>query len=321
MRIELLDILRCPKCYSGLIIEKQTSDEIEMIEGALRCTNCGSNYKIENGMPFLYVDDQNWKSKALEAKGWVDYHKSMGIYDQTGVKIDFILPYFNEEPWIKVSKMFDVCLDILNLKGSERILDLGAARGWAAKNFASKGCKSVAIEIASDDQIGLGRSKALIKESDTYYERIIGDNENMPFNDKSFDIVFCAAVLHHSSKLKELLKNAYRVMADNGIFIAINEPCIGVFEKESDVLKDSEELKFNINETRPNIIQYYNSFMEAGFSNIKIFPYDLHKKKYVWKIKEWVSRFTIDKKTNKILQDHQYLSRTHSDSLINSVLL
>ena len=71
---------------------------------------------------------------------------------------------------------------MLNLNGSERILDLGAGRSWAAKAFAKKGCYSVAIDIVPDDQIGLGRSKVIMNAANTYYERIIGDNENLQIN-------------------------------------------------------------------------------------------------------------------------------------------
>jgi glycosyltransferase involved in cell wall biosynthesis/ubiquinone/menaquinone biosynthesis C-methylase UbiE len=290
---------------------------MEIISGVLVCDGCGSGFKVENGMPFLFVNDADWVSKAREAEGWVNYHKALGIYDQTGVTIDFVLPYF-EGPWVKVSQMFDTCLDILRLKGSERILDMGAARGWAAKNFALKGCKAVAMDIVPDDQIGLGRSKALMKAACVYYDRIIGDNENFPMGDKAFDVVFCSGVIHHTDKLRDVLKNVYRVLDEDGTFIAINEPCIGVFESEQEFLKGSEEVKYNIKERRPTITQYYEALREAGFTQIRIFPYFLYKKS-IDEIVDWTSKYTINKDVDRILDNYHHLNSRYPDDLANRV--
>lgn len=315
MKHEFLKIIRSPCCKSELTLSEQINDDMEIIEGILKCNTCLKEYQIHDGMPLLYIDDANWISKAKEAKGWVELHKHKRIYDQTGVNIDFILPYFENGDWIKVAKMFDICQDILDLKGSERILDLGAARSWAAKHFALKGCESVAIDIVPDDQIGLGRSKALMKEANTYYERVIGDNENLPFVAGTFNIVFCAAVLHHSSNLGQLLKNVFRVMNDGGTFIAINEPCISIFDNESRLMKDSEEIKYNINETRPNINQYYRALMEAGFTDIHIFPYQSYGK-------SCEEPSAIDKtKIDKLIHKFPYLLGSRSKYLINGMLL
>jgi ubiquinone/menaquinone biosynthesis C-methylase UbiE/uncharacterized protein YbaR (Trm112 family) len=320
MQSNLLKVLQCPKCKSSLTLTEEKHDDIEVISGILKCLSCNSTYRVENGMPLLYLDDENWVSKAREAKGWVDMHKSKGIYDQTGVGIDFTLPYFNEEPWIKVSQMFDTCLDMLNLDGTERILDMGAARGWAAKNFALKGCKVVATDIVPDDQIGLGRSKALIKNSNVYYDRIICDNENMPFIDNTFDVVFCAAVIHHTDNLQDLMKSVSRVLNVGGTFIAINEPCIGIFDDEKKHLIDSEELKYNINETRPNLIQYYNTLMNAGFNNIRIFHYSNYRKTSE-EIEKLTKTYVIKEKINKIMSENQYLNETYPYNLMNLSLL
>jgi glycosyltransferase involved in cell wall biosynthesis/ubiquinone/menaquinone biosynthesis C-methylase UbiE/uncharacterized protein YbaR (Trm112 family) len=320
MRQQLLKYLRCPKCESNLTIEEQYSDDTEIICGQLKCELCASRYKIQNGMPFLYIDDNNWINKAKEADGWVELHKSKGIYDQTGVHIDFTLPYFKEEPWIKVSKMFDICLDMLKLNGSEKILDLGAGRGWASKQFTLKGCESFAMDIVADDQVRLGRSKAIMENSKIYYERIIGDSENIPFKDEIFDIIFCSASLHHTSDIGTLLSNIYRTLKYGGTFIAINEPCISIFEDESNALKDSEELKYDINEKRPNLLNYYSALLRAGFVEINIFPYQIYKMKSN-DLKRWHNHYRITEPVDSLLQKNLYMCTGPLGYLVNSVLM
>ena len=144
----------------------------------------------------------------------------------------------------------------------ETVLDLGAGRGWAAKYFAQLGCRVIALDIVPDERIGLGRSTALMERVGTYFDRVIGDGENLPFIDSCFDLVFCSAALHHSSELNSLCANIGRVLRPGGRLCAINEPAIGLLEDEQAILdRDAEaEAKFGINETRPSLLGYINAF-------------------------------------------------------------
>ena len=290
MKESLLDYIVCPKCNFDLYIEDQKSDEIEIISGELKCVNCGEEYKIEHGMPLLYNKNDQWNILDLEAKGWVNIHKDKGIYDQTGNNIDYILPYYDGKPWLKVGSMFDICFNILDLDGSEKILDIGAARGWASKHFSLRGCYSVSIDIVADDQIGLGRSKSIMKEANTYYERVIGDSGNLPFGKETFDIVFCSGALHHTLDIDNLFNNINKVLKPGGMLIAINEPCAGIFMNTDDVISDMEESKYDINETLPNLITYHRGLSDSGFSNINIFPYQVYNQTE-HEFKEWYSNF------------------------------
>jgi SAM-dependent methyltransferase len=254
------------------------TDGEEGVSGELLCTQCGGRYVIRRRMPFLYVDDERWSPKAREAEGWVGYHKKLGIYDQTGFDIDFNLPYLAEEPWLSASRHFDVALRLANLSGGETVLDLGAGRGWAAKHFALKGCHATAIDVVSDEQVGLGRAWALMEQAGVNFHPVIGDNENLPFFSGTFDIVFCAAVLHHTSDLPRLLKSVARVLNPGGWLIAVNEPCIGIYDDERKVLRRdaSEELAFGINESRPDYLKYWFALRRAGFAEIDIAPLEAY---------------------------------------------
>jgi SAM-dependent methyltransferase len=250
----------------------------ELHSGSLDCAGCGGRYRIANRLPLLYVEDEKWTPNAREACGWVEIHKRLGIYDQTGSDIDFQLPYFPEEPWITVARHFDAALELVALTGGETVLDLGAGRGWAAKHFALRGCRAVAIDIVADDQIGLGRALALMEHAGARFEPVIGDFERLPFRQGSFDLVFCAAVLHHSVDLPRLLRSVFRVLKDGGRIVAVNEPCLGAGENEQEVLERdaAQELSFGIKETRPNLGRYWAAFREAGFRDIELIPLEAH---------------------------------------------
>lgn len=274
MKRELLELICCPACEEALAIVEAELHDGEIWEGSLRCTGCDNSYDVHKGMPYLYAQDERWHPKEREAEGWITIHKELGIYDASDESVDLKIPYYPEEPWIGVARSFDMGLEFLDLDGSETILDLGAGRGWAAKELARRGCRVVAIDIVPDDNVGLGRGKALMEHAGVYFERVIGDGENLPFQPESFDVVFGAAVLHHSSHLDLLLQQLHRVLKPGGRLCAINEPCIGVYANEQKELTNSaaHELRVGINETRPNIISYRRAVEQADLEIVEAFP-------------------------------------------------
>ena len=261
MKSELLELICCPGCQGTLTVEVAETYDGEVWEGSLTCSDCDTSFDVHRGMPHLFLRDEQWLPKEREAEGWIRLHKELGFYDPPEKSADLQIPYYPEEPWIGVARSFEMSLDFLDLDGGETILDLGAGRGWAAKEFARHGCRVVAIDIVPDDNVGLGRGKALMKHAGVYFERVIGDGENLPFQPDSFDIVFCAAVLNV-------------ILTPAGRLCAINEPCIAIFADEQRALNESaaDEVRVGINETRPNIIEYRRALERANLEMVEAFP-------------------------------------------------
>ncbi len=271
MYLDALDLLRSPCCHAELTPTLAAPDQTEIVSGSLTCTACGATYAVAKGMPLLYVDDERWVSKAKEAEGWVTYHKELGIYELTDDPVDLRIPYYPEEPWIGVARSFDLALDLLNLTGDETVLDLGAGRGWAAKAFALKGCRVMAVDVVTDELIGLGRGRALMDDAGTYFERVIGDGENLPLAPGSFDIIFASAALHHFSDLDAAFRQVATLLKPGGVLCAIREPAIPLTEREADVLtRDAEpETAVGINETRPSLVEYQRAMARAGLALVR----------------------------------------------------
>ncbi|NLF66277.1 MAG: methyltransferase domain-containing protein [Chloroflexi bacterium] len=266
MKPELLELICCPGCGGALLLSVEEECDGEVEAGVLACSGCEQQYPVKQGMPYLYADDERWAPKAREAAGWVSLHQEMGIYEQGEDAVDLQIPYYPEEPWTRVAPGFDMALEALALDGTETILDLGAGRGWAAKYFALRGCRAVALDVTDDANVGLGRGRVLMRHAQTYFDRIIGDGEQLPFRPGSFDAVFCAAALHHTSELALFLRNVATVLRPGGVLCAINEPAISVLIDERTALKDSsDEIRHGINERRPDLLDYFAALQEAGF--------------------------------------------------------
>ncbi len=266
MRADLIDLLRSPCCHANLHLADAEMERDEIWRGRLTCAACGAGYPVLRGMPQLYRDDERWWPKAREAEGWVTFHKNLGIYDVVEDAIDLHIPYYPQEPWISVARSFDVAMQMIALTGRETILDLGAGRGWAAKHFARLGCRVVALDVVADDNVGLGRAKGLMDHAGVYFDRLIGDGENLPLAPDSFDLVFSAAALHHSSHLPELLQQVAKVLKPGGRLLAVREPCISIAEDEAATLAGvaADEMAVGINETRPDLVDYFDALRGAG---------------------------------------------------------
>ncbi len=261
IRSELLEILACPQCDSPRLRYNEHNSA-----PTLTCETCGQVYGFENGMPLLYTDNAEWAPKRREAQGWVAMWKELGIYDLS----QFIpeLPYIDSEPWATVARMFDAALFQLSLRGDEHVLDLGAGEGWAAQWFAHKGCHAVAIDIVPDQQLGLGRAWKRMQHFNLAFDLVIGDNERLPFQPDSFDVVFASNALHHSDYLDKLLASVYKVLRPGGRLVAVGDPLITIFQQESDATDGDREKAHGIIERRRRFHEYLIPLWQAGFRNI-----------------------------------------------------
>jgi len=85
------------------------------------------------------------------------------------------------------------------------------AKGIKNKKILDAGCGdcSQLIEFKENFLFGIDFSKKMIFEARKKckdVKLIIGDIRNLPFKDKSFDIVICIATLHHIKERKERIK-------------------------------------------------------------------------------------------------------------------
>ncbi len=104
----------------------------------------------------------------------------------------------------------------LNLK--QHVLEIGTGTGIISFSICSKVSSIVATDI-SPEMIRIASQKqkdANIKNIDFQVQ----DSYNLPFPDKSFDIVIASNLLHLLYEPEKPIKEVKRVLKDNGIFIA-----------------------------------------------------------------------------------------------------
>jgi SAM-dependent methyltransferase len=102
----------------------------------------------------------------------------------------------------------------------------------------------------------------------SYFDRIFSDMHDMPFKDNGFDIIFGAAVMHHTNDLAKAFKEIHRVLKPGGNFVLINESARGVFEKVHPVYDKMKRMGFG--DTCYTRYEWKKGARFGGFKKIKV---------------------------------------------------
>ena len=89
-----------------------------------------------------------------------------------------------------------------------RILDVGTGTGRAALLFARAGAVVTGID-ASEEMLAIARDRARTESTTVRFER--GDAHELPFADRSFDVVVCLRVLMHTPDWPRVIAELCRV--------------------------------------------------------------------------------------------------------------
>ena len=252
----LLELLRCPFCRSAVREEG----------GGLGCTGCGRAFgRAPDGIPLMLHEDlPQAREKLAEAEGWLEKARAEGWYEPDDA-VDRALPFVNRElgwndpNWLANGHSFQVLLDryVKEARGL-RVLEVGAAKAWAARFWLERDCEYVATDILVDSNIGLGRG-AFYGD----FGRVQADGENLPFDDATFDLAYCVATLHHALDLTKMVRELARVTKPGGVVAGLNEGTRGI-GRSADNPEQAGEKALGINEHVHTVLAYALAFTRAG---------------------------------------------------------
>ena len=110
---------------------------------------------------------------------------------------------------------------LVNDINPETILDIATGTGDLAINLAkTNATKIVGLDI-SDGMLEVGRHKIKKNQLDSTIEMILGDSEDLPFSDNSFDAVTVAFGVRNFEHLEKGLAEILRVLKPKGIFVIL----------------------------------------------------------------------------------------------------
>ena len=174
-------------------------------------------------------------------------------------------------------------------KQPQTILDIATGTGDLAINLVeTNAAKIIGLDISSG-MLDIGKEKIKKKGLESKIEMVLGDSENMPFDDNTFDAITVAFGVRNFETLENGLKEILRVLKPDGNFVILETsmpdktpykqgynfytknilPLIGrLFSKDRSAYKylcESASL-FPYGEALNNILR------EIGFINVEDFP-------------------------------------------------
>ena len=112
-------------------------------------------------------------------------------------------------------------VDIVAKQQPENILDIATGTGDLAINLVeTKASKITGLDI-SPGMLEVGRQKITKKGLDGTIEMILGDSENLPFSDNTFDAITVAFGVRNFENLNKGLSEILRVLKPNGVFVIL----------------------------------------------------------------------------------------------------
>ncbi len=114
----------------------------------------------------------------------------------------------------------EAMLAAANLRGDERVLDVGSGAGHTALAFAPRVASVLAIDL-TESMLEEGRRRAAERGlANATFQR--GDAENLPVPDGAFDVVTCRYAAHHVPRPEAAVREWARVLAPGGRLLLVD---------------------------------------------------------------------------------------------------
>lgn len=112
-------------------------------------------------------------------------------------------------------------LAIVKASNPENILDIATGTGDLAIMLAQTNAKKIVGFDISSGMLEIGKQKVAHKNLNDKIDMVLGDSENMPFDDNSFDAITVAFGIRNFETLEKGLAEIYRVLKPNGTFVIL----------------------------------------------------------------------------------------------------
>ena len=165
--------------------------------------------------------------------------------------------------YLRPPRAYKAFINILKLKSGNSVLDVGCGPGLFLKLAHEIGCNCSGIDLS---QQAVSMAQSYVPESDIR----LGNAENLPFLDNSFDVVVCLGALERFVNLEEALAQQLRVAKKNSLFCFLvrnSNSFLWFFNMK--ILKRQNRAG---HQNAKSLDQWINLFESNEFTIEKIFP-------------------------------------------------
>jgi demethylmenaquinone methyltransferase/2-methoxy-6-polyprenyl-1,4-benzoquinol methylase len=112
-------------------------------------------------------------------------------------------------------------VEIVKLQNPDSILDIATGTGDLAINLTKTNAKKIIGLDISEGMLNVGREKINLKQLNHTIDMVVGDSENLPFENDSFDAITVAFGVRNFETLEKGLSEILRVLKPGGIFVIL----------------------------------------------------------------------------------------------------
>ena len=112
-------------------------------------------------------------------------------------------------------------VEIIRLQNPDSILDIATGTGDLAINLTKTNAKKIIGLDISEGMLNVGREKINLKQLNHTIDMVVGDSENLPFENDSFDAITVAFGVRNFETLEKGLSEILRVLKPGGIFVIL----------------------------------------------------------------------------------------------------
>lgn len=255
-------------CRTGVLDGSNVVDG----EGQLTCTTCSTTFPVTHNI----VDTLTAPSSAVveELRGLAAERQMDGERWQE-VKIQQVdhvmtleerLAGSASEPvqyYQQTTATFEQAFEKIPLRDGATVLEIGVhAPFYFLERFRESGAECFALNILF-----------FYEMPDLFWgwpHQALGDMNDLPYQDETFDIVLLSATAHHSTDLRSVFAEVSRVLVPGGRAVVINEPVEGLVKRlGSRRTHDRDE---HVHEGVYRIWEYSSAIQDAGLVGTSYFP-------------------------------------------------
>jgi demethylmenaquinone methyltransferase/2-methoxy-6-polyprenyl-1,4-benzoquinol methylase len=112
-------------------------------------------------------------------------------------------------------------VEIVGIQKPDSILDIATGTGDLAINLTKTNAKKIIGLDISEGMLNVGRKKIDKKQLNHTIDMVVGDSENLPFDNDSFDAITVAFGVRNFETLEKGLTEILRVLKPGGIFVVL----------------------------------------------------------------------------------------------------
>ena len=232
MNKETLDLFACDQCFGDFYIKEcEIDSKNSILEGIIICKKCNLWYPIYDGIANFLPPHLANKTRrhSFKEKWQINFEETTAPTDCDSSKDKKLqIDFFDADTHIYDDNMENTpfwkandwnCLKdwIPKLGEGDLLLDVGCGSGRASIPFARNGVKVIGLDI-SEQMVLRAKCKSEKLGIKDHVDYVVGDSENLPFRQNSFDAVLAFGVLHHVPTPQKMLQQMSKVLKNDGLY-------------------------------------------------------------------------------------------------------